>query len=113
MAAAGAENLTMVPLPGALSTASVPPSICVRSCLWLKLGGSALLGYFLYAVASHESNTMHWCSDTVSGTLMGLAIGNAVGAGFAKRAGILEGPAVAIAPLLSQHARGMALSFRL
>ena len=82
--------------------------------LWLKLGGSALLGYFLYAVASHESGTMHWCSDIVSGTLMGLAIGNAVGAGFAKRVGPggHDGPGVSIVPMLSAQARGVTFAFR-
>jgi hypothetical protein len=81
--------------------------------LWLKLGGSALLGYFLFSVASHESNTMHWFSDMVSGTLMGLAIGNAVGTGFAKRVGTgSQGPDVVVAPMLSGQARGMTLSLR-
>jgi hypothetical protein len=82
--------------------------------VWLKLGGSAVLGYFLYAVASHEANSMHWLSDMVSGTLMGLAIGNAVGAGFAKRvgAGNSAGSGVAVAPLLSGHSRGITLAVR-
>jgi len=82
--------------------------------LWLRLGGSALLGYVFYAVASHEANTMHWCSDIVSGTLMGLAIGNAVGAGFANRVGTgrHQGPDVAVAPMLAGQARGVSLSLR-
>jgi membrane-associated phospholipid phosphatase len=82
--------------------------------LWLKLGGSALLGYFLYAVASHEANTMHWCSDIVSGTLMGLAVGNAVGAGFAKRVGVggQDGLGFGMAPMLAGQARGVTFSFR-
>jgi membrane-associated phospholipid phosphatase len=82
--------------------------------LWLKLGGSALLGYVLYAVATHESNSMHWLSDMVSGTLMGLAIGNAVGVGFAKRAspGSSERHAFAVAPMLSGQARGLSLWMR-
>jgi hypothetical protein len=82
--------------------------------VWLKLGGSAILGYFLYGVASHESNSMHWLSDMVSGSLMGYAIGNAVGAGFARRLGIggSDGRQVAVAPMLSGQIRGVTVSFR-
>jgi hypothetical protein len=80
--------------------------------LWLKLGGSALLAYFFYGVASHESSTMHWLSDMVSGTLMGLAIGNAVGAGFARRVGVQDRDRLTISPMLAGQARGVAFAFR-
>lgn len=82
--------------------------------LWLKLVGLALLGYVFYAVATHESNSMHWFSDMVSGTLMGVAIGNAVGVGFAHRvgAGNSKGPDFAVAPMLSGQARGTSLFLR-
>jgi hypothetical protein len=82
--------------------------------LWLKLGGSVLLGYVFYGVATHESNSMHWFSDMVSGTLMGVAIGNAVGAGFAKRVvpGKSKGPDLALAPMVSGQASGVSLWLR-
>jgi membrane-associated phospholipid phosphatase len=82
--------------------------------LWLKLSGSALLGYVAYAVVTHESNSMHWVSDMVSGTLMGLAIGNAVGAGFAKRVGpdSAKAPNFALTPMLTSQTRGVSLWFR-
>lgn len=82
--------------------------------LWLKLVGPALLGYVFYAVATHESNSMHWFSDMVSGALMGVAIGNAVGVGFADRvgAGHSKGPDFAVTPMLSGQARGISLFLR-
>jgi membrane-associated phospholipid phosphatase len=82
--------------------------------LWLKLVGPVLLGYVFYAVATHESNSMHWFSDMVSGTLMGVAIGNAVGTGFAGRVGTgtSKGPDLAVAPMLSGQARGVSLCLR-
>jgi hypothetical protein len=50
----------------------------------------------------------------VSGTLMGAAIGNAVGAGFAKRMASdgAKAPNYAIAPMLSPQTRGVTLWFR-
>ncbi len=46
--------------------------------------GSATWGYVLASVAVHESCSMHWPSDMLAGTLMGIAIGNGVGEGFSS-----------------------------
>lgn len=67
---------------------------------WLYLGGGALLGYIAFSVAVHESSSMHWLSDMASGTLMGYAVGNAVGNGFARRTKIA--PTLNVFPILGK-----------
>lgn len=54
----------------------------------LRLGSVAFLTYMAGSVAIHESSSMHWISDMAAGTLMGFAIGNGVGEGFARHVGI-------------------------
>ena len=39
---------------------------------WLKVAGGAYLGYLWLSVISHGRSSMHWFSDTVAGTLIGL-----------------------------------------
>ena len=78
----------------------------------LRLGGGAFLAYMAGSVAMHESSSMHWFSDMAAGTLMGFAIGNGVGRGFAKHVGI--DPQVAdelsLSPLLTPHTFGVSLT---
>ena len=51
----------------------------------LKALGSLYLGWLFFGVISHEGGTMHWFSDAVAGTLVGYAIGTAVGEDFRRR----------------------------
>lgn len=53
----------------------------------LRWGGYAYLGYVFGSVLMHEKSHMHYLSDAVAGTLMGYAIGRAVGKGFARKVG--------------------------
>ena len=54
---------------------------------YVRWGGYAYLGYSFGSALIHENAHMHHFSDAVAGTLMGLAIGRAVGSGFASPAG--------------------------
>lgn len=53
----------------------------------LRWGSYAYMGYVFGSVLVHEQAHMHFLSEAVAGTLMGIAIGRAVGAGFAARSG--------------------------
>lgn len=53
----------------------------------LRWGSYGYIAYVFGSVLMHEGAHMHYLSDAVSGTLMGIAIGRAVGQGFAKRSG--------------------------
>jgi len=44
--------------------------------------GGLYLGFLFLSVVAHEKASMHWFSDAVAGTLMGFAVGTAVGRGF-------------------------------
>ena len=55
-----------------------------RSTL-LHIVGAAYLGYLFVSVTSHGKATMHWFSETISGSLMGYAIGSTVGTRFRRR----------------------------
>jgi len=48
----------------------------------LKALGGLYLGWLFFGVISHEGGTMHWFSDAAAGSLVGFAIGTAVGDGF-------------------------------
>jgi membrane-associated phospholipid phosphatase len=52
---------------------------------WLKVAGGAYLGYLFLSVVSLNRSSMHWFSDAVAGTLMGVAIGTTVGRDFRRR----------------------------
>jgi hypothetical protein len=52
---------------------------------WLKAAGGAYLGYLFLSVVSHHQSSMHWFSDAIAGTLLGLAIGTTVGRDFRSR----------------------------
>jgi hypothetical protein len=49
---------------------------------WIAAAGGTLVTGMFASVALHEASSMHWFSDMVAGTLMGVAIGRGVGAGF-------------------------------
>lgn len=52
---------------------------------WLiNIGGGLLLGYMFFSVTAHEGASMHWFSDVVAGTLIGLVIGINIGNNFHK-----------------------------
>jgi hypothetical protein len=51
----------------------------------LNIAGGAYLGYLFLSVASHARSAMHWFSDAVAGSLMGIAIGTTVGREFRRR----------------------------
>jgi len=53
----------------------------------LRWGSTAYLGYVFGSVLLHEQAHMHYLYEAVAGTLMGLAIGRAVGGGFAAHSG--------------------------
>lgn len=83
--------------------------------LALRVGGGALFAYVLASVAAHDRNGMHWASDIVAGSLMGYAVGSAVGEGFARRLGADAGapaPAEITAVPLLGDVRGLALRGR-
>jgi membrane-associated phospholipid phosphatase len=81
--------------------------------LWIAAGGGALVTGMAASVALHESSSMHWFSDMAAGTLMGVAIGRGVGAGFselvsAHEIGITD---LRLSPLLGiAGVRGLCLS---
>jgi PAP2 superfamily len=78
----------------------------------LKLGGGTFLLYMMGSVAMHESSSMHWTSDIVAGTLMGYAIGQGVGAGFAEHLGISKGSEAAfvVTPMAVEGTTGLSVS---
>jgi hypothetical protein len=51
----------------------------------LNVAGSVSIGYLFLSVLSHGRSAMHWFSDAVAGTLMGVAIGTTVGREFRRR----------------------------
>lgn len=51
----------------------------------LNIAGGISLGYLFLSVISHHRSAMHWFSDEVAGTLMGIAIGTTVGREFRRR----------------------------
>jgi len=51
----------------------------------LNIAGGVSLGYLFLSVISHHRSSMHWFSDEVAGTLMGIAIGTTVGREFRRR----------------------------
>jgi hypothetical protein len=53
-------------------------------------------------------SSMHFLSDATSGTLMGLAIGSSVGAGFARGLRLTEASRVQIEPLLGSETGALA-----
>jgi len=82
-----------------------------RDKTWLKIGGGVYLGYLFLSAISHGNSSMHWFSDAVAGTLMGLAIGTAVGRDFRRRWEDKKGSAVALS--FSAGPRLLAISFSL
>jgi len=51
---------------------------------FVKLASWVSWGYMFLGVVSHEGNTMHWFSDVVTGSMMGVAIGTTVGRKFGE-----------------------------
>jgi membrane-associated phospholipid phosphatase len=79
----------------------------------VKLLGGAYLAYLAFGVASHDGSTMHWLSDIVAGTLIGFAVGAAVGSNFRKAwendVGGTEGKGWSLQPSLSPHYGGVSV----
>ena len=78
----------------------------------VALAAGSYLGYLAFGVTAHEGSTMHWLSDVVAGSLMGFAIGSAVGRGF-RRVVRQQGEAttsVALTPMASSGCAGLMLS---
>jgi membrane-associated phospholipid phosphatase len=77
----------------------------------LALGGVAYLGYLAFGVAAHEGATMHWLSDVVAGTLIGVAVGHSVGGGFHRsRIKPAPAPSVAVMPAVAPDGVGIGMS---
>jgi hypothetical protein len=55
---------------------------------------------------------MHWTSDMVAGTLMGLGIGRGVGRGFAERLGLARAGVaeLTLSPVVNSRQAGLSLS---
>jgi membrane-associated phospholipid phosphatase len=83
--------------------------------LWVQLAGSAYLAYLAAGVSSHDGGTMHWFSDVVTGSLMGFAIGSAVGRGYRAALGEAreQSTAWAVSPMLEPGRLGVWLSVQL
>jgi membrane-associated phospholipid phosphatase len=78
----------------------------------VTLAATSYLGYLAFGVTAHEGSTMHWLSDVVAGTLMGFAIGTAVGRGFRRTVDerTAQSPRVTLAPLAGAGCTGFVLS---
>jgi hypothetical protein len=78
----------------------------------LRVGSSALIVVMAGSVAMHEKASMHWSSDMLAGTLMGIAIGRGVGGGFAERLGMPRGTVsdVTLTPTISSERTEVVLS---
>ncbi len=81
----------------------------------LKIIGGIYLAYLFISVSAHEGATMHWFSDVVAGTLIGLAIGPAVGKNFRQlyNGAASKDAAYRITPLLSPAGTGISVSVML
>lgn len=77
---------------------------------WVAIGGGTTVAAVCASVALHESGSMHWTSDMVAGTLMGVAIGRGVGAGFARRRKTDSAIAnLTVSPIASPEVRGLSI----
>ena len=81
----------------------------------LKIVGGIYLAYLFFSVTAHEGATMHWFSDVVAGTVIGLAIGPTVGRNFRQLydGRVPEDAAYRITPLLSPAGTGISVSVML
>jgi len=91
------------------------------TCLWsfyprsvaLKIVGGFYLAYLAIGVTAHEGSSMHWFSDVVAGTLVGLAIGPTVGKSFREAYDDAErmtgGNDVAVTPMISHSSAGLSV----
>jgi membrane-associated phospholipid phosphatase len=97
---------------GVNTAAMTSLAVYFRDSWAVALGAGSYLGYLAFGVTAHEGSTMHWLSDVVAGTLMGVAIGSAVGRGFRRvlreRAG--EATGVAVTPMACRGCTGLMLS---
>ena len=80
----------------------------------LKILGGVYLAYLVFGVSAHEGATMHWFSDVVAGTLMGLAIGSTVGRTYRQlyddSVNNTDEGGIKFTPTLSPRCAGISLS---
>jgi membrane-associated phospholipid phosphatase len=83
--------------------------------LWMQLAGSTYLADLAAGVSSHDGGTMHWFSDVVAGSLMGVAIGSAVGRGYRAALGKTRDQSTAwtVSPMLELGRLGVSVSVQL
>jgi hypothetical protein len=82
-----------------------------RDKTWLNVAGGLSIGYLFLSVVSHHRSAMHWFSDAVAGTLMGVAIGATIGKEFRRRHDGETGPPPG--PTIGAAFRRFAITFRL
>jgi membrane-associated phospholipid phosphatase len=79
--------------------------------LWVSVVSYGLAGSVGFARVEQDA---HWASDVLAGAILGTVVGNAVvkvnDAIRAKRAGGVEGPAVAVSPVLLGRGGGLTFS---
>jgi len=75
---------------------------------WVRWGCWTGVATTFASVMVVNRSSMHFLSDATSGTLMGLAIGSSVGAGFARGLRLSEANRVQIEPLLGRETGALA-----
>ena len=96
------------------NTAMIVSLAYIYNDSWIvKIGGLLYLTYMFFGVIAHEGGTMHWFSDAVAGTLMGLAVGMAVGRNFKSVLNVEneDGTEVGLLPILAPQRQGIAISY--